>query len=53
MKAIQTMRIERKMLKNIADSISEEIARKTYYKLLMLKYSKFVEFRISEIQKDF
>ena len=34
----QNFRIESRLVKNIAETISEEIATKMYYKLLMLKF---------------
>ncbi len=32
------IKIDKALVKNIADSIAEEMARKMYYKLLMLKF---------------
>jgi hypothetical protein len=32
------IQIEKQVIKNIADSLAEEMARKMYYKLLLLKF---------------
>jgi len=35
---IEHVKIDEEMIKSIADSLAEEMARKMYYKLLMLKF---------------
>lgn len=34
----QNIRINREMIKNVADSLAEEMARRMYYKLMMLRF---------------
>ena len=34
----ENVKIDRKLIKNIADSLAEEMAKKMYYKLLMLRF---------------
>jgi len=34
----ENVKIDRELIKNIADSLAEEMVRKMYYKLLMLRF---------------
>jgi hypothetical protein len=36
--SLENIQIEKQLIKNIANSLAEEIARKMYYKLLLLKF---------------
>jgi hypothetical protein len=35
---LENIQIEKQLIKNIANSLAEEMARKMYYKLLLLKF---------------
>jgi len=36
--SLENIQIEKQLVKNIANSLAEEMARKMYYKLLLLKF---------------